>query len=92
MSKFKELENKLSEIVKSAGYDIDVALCQSNRPDLGEYQVNDAMKLAKVYHKSPIVIANDILEKMKDDDSFTNLNIAGAGFINISLSDKFLID
>lgn len=92
MSKFKELENKLSEIVKSAGYDIDVALCQSNRPDLGEYQVNDAMKLAKVYHKSPIVIANDILGKMKEDDSFTNLNIAGAGFINISLSDKFLID
>lgn len=92
MSKFKELERKLTGIVKSAGYDIDVTLCQSNRPDLGEYQVNDAMKLAKEYHKSPVVIANDILEKMTKDDSFTNLNIAGAGFINISLSEKFLID
>lgn len=92
MSKFKELEQKLTGIVKSEGYDIDVTLCQSNRPDLGEYQVNDAMKLAKEYHKSPVVIANDILEKMAKDDSFTNLNIAGAGFINISLSEKFLID
>lgn len=92
MSKFKELEEKLTSIVKDAGYDVEVALCQSNRPDLGEYQVNDAMKLAKEYHKSPVVIANEILEKMKEHDSFTNLNIAGAGFINISLSDKFLID
>lgn len=92
MSKFKELEKKLTEIVKKAGYDVDVTLCQSNRPDLGEYQVNDAMKLAKEYHKSPIVIANEILEKMKENDSFMNLNIAGAGFINISLSDKCLID
>ncbi|MBO5376158.1 MAG: arginine--tRNA ligase [Bacilli bacterium] len=92
MSKFKELEEKLTSIVKDAGYDVEVALCQSNRPDLGEYQVNDAMKLAKEYHKSPVVIANEILEKMKEHDIFTNLNIAGAGFINISLSDKFLID
>lgn len=92
MSKFKELEKKLTEIVKSAGYDVDVTLCQSNRPDLGEYQVNDAMKLAKVYHKSPVIIANEMLEKMKEDDSFVNLNIAGAGFINISLSEQFLIN
>lgn len=92
MSKFKELEKKLTEIVKSAGYDVDIVLCQSNRPDLGEYQVNDAMKLAKVYHKSPVIIANEMLEKMKDDDSFVNLNIAGAGFINISLSEQFLIN
>ena len=92
MSKFKELAEKIKVIVNEAGYETDIALCQSNRPDLGEYQLNDAMKLAKNYRKSPIVIANDILEKMREDNSFENLNIAGAGFINISLSDKFLID
>lgn len=92
MSKFKELEQEIANIVNEAGYDTDVLLCQSNRPDLGEYQVNDAMKLAKIYHKSPIVIANDIVEKMNLNDNFMNVNIAGAGFINISLSDKFLIE
>jgi len=92
MSKFKELEQEIANIVKEAGYDTDVLLCQSNRPDLGEYQVNDAMKLAKIYHKSPIVIANDIVEKMNLNHNFMNVNIAGAGFINISLSDKFLIE
>ena len=92
MSKFKELEQEIENIVKEAGYDSDIILCQSNRPDLGEYQVNDAMKLAKAYHKSPMIIANDIVEKMKESSNFSNLNIAGAGFINISLSDSFLID
>lgn len=92
MSKFKELESKIGDIVKKSGYDMAATLCLSNRPDLGEYQINDAMKLAKVYHKSPIVIANDMLENMKNDNTFVNLNIAGAGFINISLSDQFLID
>ena len=51
MSKIKSLEAKISEIVKSCGYDTDVVLSLSNRPDLGEFQINDAMKLAKQYHK-----------------------------------------
>lgn len=93
MSVIKDLEKDLVNIYKSCGYEIDeVILALSNRPDLGEYQLNDAMKLAKIYHKSPIVIAQDIVEKLNDDDRFINVNIAGAGFINISLSAKFLTE
>ena len=93
MSVIKDLEKDLVNIYKSCGYEIDeVVLALSNRPDLGEYQLNDAMKLAKIYHKSPIVIAQDIVEKLNDDDRFINVNIAGAGFINISLSAKFLTE
>lgn len=92
MSKWKELEEELKAIVKKSGYDNEIALCTSNRPDLGEYQINDAMKLAKVYHKNPLSIATDILENLKQDNHFVNVNIAGAGFINISLSNSFLVD
>ncbi len=92
MSKIKSLEAKITEIVKSCGYDTDVVLSLSNRPDLGEFQINDAMKLAKQYHKSPIEIANDIKAKLDQTDLFKDVNIAGAGFINLSLSDKFLLD
>ena len=92
MSKIKSLEAKISEIVKSCGYDTDVVLSLSNRPDLGEFQINDAMKLAKQYHKSPIEIANDIKAALDQTDLFKDVNIAGAGFINLSLSDKFLLD
>ena len=49
-------------------------------------------KLAKQYHKSPIEIANDIKVKLDQTDLFKDVNIAGAGFINLSLSDKFLLD
>lgn len=90
MTKIKELEKEISKIVNEKGYITEVTLCQSNRPDLGEYQVNEAMKLAKEYHKSPIVIANDIVESLNSNDNLVNVNIAGTGFINISLSDKFL--
>lgn len=92
MSTFKNLEKEINEIVKNKGYDTDVTLSLSNRPDLGEFQVNDAMKLAKIYHKSPLEIANNIKDELDLNDNFTNVNIAGAGFINISLSDKALIN
>ena len=92
MSKIKELEKKILEVYKDCGYDVEeVLLTPSNRPDLGEYQLNDAMKLAKIYHKSPIVIATEIVSKLEQDNSFKNVNIAGAGFINVSLSDDYLV-
>ena len=54
MSFIKEIESDLKSVIKSAGYELDnVTLVVSNRPDLGDYQVNDAMKLAKTYKKNP---------------------------------------
>ena len=92
MSCFKELEKEINELVNKLGYQEKVTLSLSNRPDLGEFQINDAMRFAKIYHKSPMIIANEIKEELDKSDSFTNVNIAGAGFINISLSDKTLIN
>lgn len=92
MSCFKELEKEINELVNKIGYQEKVTLSLSNRPDLGEFQINDAMRFAKIYHKSPMMIANEIKEELDKSDSFTNVNIAGAGFINISLSDKTLIN
>ena len=93
MSIIKDLENKVKEMVKEAGYDLEsISLEPSSRLDLGDYQLNDAMKLAKIYHESPIAIANKIVEKLNQSEDLTNINIAGPGFINITLSDKFIIN
>ena len=92
MSKIKSLEQKINEIVKSCGYDTDVVLSLSNRPDLGEFQINDAMRLAKQFHKNPVEIANDIKKGLDESKLFKDVNIAGAGFINLTLSDEFLIE
>jgi len=91
MSIIKSLEKDIKDIVEKAGYQVENLILQpSGRRDLGQFQLNDAMNLAKVYKKSPRVIAEDIVKELEQDNRFTNLNIAGPGFINISLTDKYL--
>ncbi len=93
MSILKEFEQDLKSIVSSAGYQVEkLALEESNRKDLGEYQLNDAMALSKIYHENPRDIASKIVEKLEQDHRFTNINIAGPGFINISLSEEYICD
>ena len=93
MSILKELEKDLISIINKAGYEVDsIYLEPSNRRDLGEYQLNDAMQLVKIYHKNPREIAEDIVKELEKDSRFTNINIAGPGFINFSLSDEYTYD
>ena len=91
MSIYSELKEKLKEIIKKSGYEEEsINLEPSNRRDLGEYQLNDAMQLAKKYHKSPREIADNIVKELEKDESFIDINIAGPGFINFSLSNKYI--
>jgi len=94
MKKFyKLLEDKIKLSLDKCGYKVDsVVVNESNRPDLGEYQYNGVMGLAKVYHKNPVEIANDLLNVLKNDEFFKDVNVAGPGFINMTISDKTLID
>ena len=91
MNILKELKEDLIELFKNAGYDVkEVELKESDRKDLGDFQLNDCMKLASSYHKSPRDIAEDIKKELDKDNRFTNVNIAGPGFINISLSNDYI--
>ena len=91
MSIIKELNKDIKDIVEKAGYQVEnLTLQPSGRRDLGQYQINDAMTLAKQYKKAPRMIAEDIVKELEKDDRFTNLNIAGPGFINITLTDQYL--
>lgn len=91
MSLIKNLESDIVKIIKTAGYDlVDPMFQLSNRPDLGQYQINCAMGLAKQYGKNPREIATDIVSEIEKDPRFTNINIAGPGFINISLTTECL--
>ena len=82
---------KINEIIKELGYDETPEVSISNRPDISDYQYNGAFKLAKTMHKSPMVIADEIVCKLKDNDMFKEVSNVN-GFINITLSDKALID
>lgn len=94
MKKFyKILEDNIKTSLNKCGYDVDeVVINVSNRPDLGEYQYNGVMGLAKVYHKNPVVIANELVEVLKTSTLYKDVNVAGPGFINMTISDDALID
>ena len=93
MSVIKKLEADIKVILKKAGYEVDKVLLEpSNRRDLGEYQINNAMQLTRIYHENPRDIAAKIVTELEKDNRFTNINIAGPGFINISFSDQYIYD
>ena len=91
MDFIKSQEEKLKEIIKNSGYDIEkVTLVPSSRPDLGQYQFNGVMELAKINKMNPRIIADSIVEKMKESSDYSDVNVAGPGFINITFSDNVL--
>ena len=85
--------NEICEKLNSIGYPLrKVTLNPSGRPEFGEYQINDAMNLGKELKKNPRDIAQEIINELEKDNRFVNLNIAGPGFINLSLSNEFYIN
>ncbi len=93
MNIIKEINRELLDIFKKAGYELDsIELKPSQRKDLGDFQINDCMKLASIYHKAPRDIANEIKELLDKEDKYTNVNIAGPGFINITLTNDYIVE
>lgn len=93
MSIIKKLEEEMCEKINKLGYHLDqVTLNTSSRKEFGEYQINDAMNLGKELKKNPREIAEEIVACLKTDSRLINLNIAGPGFINLSLSEDFYIE
>lgn len=91
MSLIKENEKYLKELINSLGYEIDnVSLEPSSRKEFGQYQINSSMLLASKYHMNPREIASKIVQNL--DSRFTNVNIQGPGFINLSLTDEYLMN
>ena len=91
MSKILEIENKIKNVVNELGYELDtVTLEKCNMKNLGQFQVNFAMSLAKKYSKNPREIAQNVVDAIQDD--FKEASIAGPGFINLTLKDEDLMD
>ncbi len=90
MSILKDFEQELKKDIKKAGYEVEnLSLEPSNRRDLGEYQLNDAMQLAKKYKENPRAIAEKIVKFLEKNKRIIDINIAGPGFINFSLSEEY---
>lgn len=63
----------------------------SQRPELSNYQCNGALPVAQSSKGNPRQIAQKILDALDNKEIFSTISIDGPGFINITLSDDFLI-
>ena len=59
-------------------------------PKFGDYQANCAMPLGKQLGKPPREIAADLVASVSLESLCSNVEIAGPGFINLTLSDQWL--
>ena len=93
MSLLKTIEEDLTKKMNEASIPIEkVTLLESKRKDLGDYQLNDAMSLAKILHKSPMLIAEDMKKILEESNYFSKVEIAAVGFLNVTLKDELLVD
>ncbi len=87
------IAEELAAAFQAAGYDKDYAkVTLSNRPDLCEYQCNGAMAGARKYQKAPIMIANDVVEKLGGSQCFEEVGAVNPGFINLKLKKEYVTD
>lgn len=69
----------------------DIILEVPKDKDHGDYSVNVAMRLARVARKRPLDIANEIVSLINlEETHLSKIEIAGPGFINLTIDLNFL--
>ena len=88
---------ELSEIVKAAlekaypGEDFGgIRVLPATDPKFGDYQCNDALKFAKKARTSPREVGAKVADLLKDVDVFEKVEVAGPGFLNLTVSPAWL--
>jgi len=85
------LSAKLGAGFAAEGLDVSFGQVRvSDRPDLAQYQCNGAMAAAKAAKQNPRLIAERVKERVESDPIFSKVELAGPGFINLTLTDAFL--
>lgn len=85
------MNSLVSEVVKKLyDVDVDVALTRPE-PQFGDYATNVALQLAGRLEKNPRDIATEIATALRESGDFSEVSVAGPGFINLRLSDEALI-
>ena len=91
------VKQKLTGIVAEAfeACDIDKkygSVEVSTRRELADYQCNGALAAAKPYKMNPRQIGENVMQKLQETaaDIFSEISLAGPGFINLRLNDSWL--
>ncbi len=68
----------------------DPVVRSTSNPGFGDYQANFAMKLAKPLGRPPRQIADAVVAQLDLGGVCSSVEVAGAGFVNLTLDDGFL--
>ena len=91
MSLLSELSGLFGEAFAGVGLDAGLGdVVPSQRPELAQFQCNGAMAGAKQAGRNPRDIAAEVVATVAGDPRIENIEIAGPGFLNITITDAAL--
>ncbi len=93
MSIISDLSQRFGEAFAATGFDAAWGqVVPSQRPELAQYQCNGALGAAQQSGGNPRQIGTDVIAAIDDGSPFEDLEVAGPGFINITVIDQVLAD
>lgn len=88
----ENIARNVAEIVQDAfGAEVNVVLTRPE-PKFGDFATNVALQLAGKLGRNPHEIAEELAAKLRETGEFSEVSVAGPGFINLRLSDKALVE
>ena len=90
----RELDVRISKALAAAGAPegAPALVAQAAKPRFGDYQANGVMAAAKKLKTSPRDLAEKVVAAADLSDMAEKPEVAGAGFINITLKSRYLTD
>ncbi|CAA6821357.1 MAG: Arginyl-tRNA synthetase (EC [uncultured Sulfurovum sp.] len=90
-----KIKSELSKIIENALNSADIkadeiVISDATKPEFGDYQFNGIMKLAKILKQNPRQIATNVVEQVDLTGMISKVEVAGPGFINIWLDNRWL--
>lgn len=76
---------------EAVGQESEGIVTASTKPTFGDYQANGAMQAAKAMGTRPRELAEAVASKLDGSPYTSRVDVAGPGFINITLDDDFLV-
>ena len=85
----EKIDNVLKKLgIKISSYSIDTP----PDPEMGDFASNVAMVAAGLDKKNPREVADEIISELKNDPEIEKTEIAGPGFINITLKSEIYLE
>ena len=84
------LSRRIEAAFQGMGLEGPAVVQSASRPEFGDYQANGVMGAAKRAKLNPREVAAEVIEKVDLDEIASNIEIAGPGFLNITLAPSWL--